>query len=68
MKNDTAVGTASEAALKGYKTARFMHYLSGFPLVIRDDGLRHVIIMVFTVSWSLRIVFDPVFLDLSRWS
>ena len=33
--------------------------------VIRDDGLRRVIIMVFTVSWSVGIVSDAVFFDLS---
>ena len=32
--------------------------------VIRDDGLRRVIITVFTVSWSVSIVSDAVFLDL----
>ena len=32
--------------------------------VIRDDGLRRVIITVFTVSWSASIVSDATFLDL----
>ena len=34
--------------------------------VIRDDGLRRVIITGFTVSWSVSIVSDAVFLDLGR--
>ena len=38
--------------------------------VIRDDGLRRVIITVFTVSWSVSIVSDAVFLDLEalKWA
>ena len=32
--------------------------------VIRNDGLRRVIITGFTVSWSVSIVSDAVFLDL----
>ena len=57
MASDTVVGTASE-------TAQFMQYFSYFATVIRDDGLRRVIITVFTVSWSVSIVSDAVFFDL----
>ena len=46
----------------GYKTAQFMQYFPYFATVIRDDELRRVIITVFTVSWSVSIVF----LDLGR--
>ena len=41
-----------------------MQYFSYFATVIRDDGLRRVIITVFTVSWSVSIVSDAVFFDL----
>ena len=46
MASDTVVGTASE-------TVQFMQYFPYFATVIRDDGLRRVIITVFTVSWSV---------------
>ena len=89
MASDTVVGTASETARKGYKTAQFIQYfpyfgavirhpwlrnvfflendgrwLAGKRHVIRDDGLRRLIITVFTVSWSVGIVSHAVFLDL----
>ena len=43
-------------------------WLAGKRHVIRDDGLRRVILTVFTVSWSVSIVSDAVFFDLGLMS
>ena len=63
MASETVFGTASETARKGYKTAQFMQYFCYLAAVIRGDGLRRVIITVFTVSWLVSIVADAVFFD-----